>query len=100
MRHFERVSDGSIQVKDETGKQVLFKDGKGTERLATPAEFMKMLAMDTLEGYQFSNKPLMQYSFSAYNKAMGANLPTATSVPNGRDLQEMSQSELAKHAFS
>jgi hypothetical protein len=99
MRYFDRNQEGTLQVKDDLGKQVIFKGEDGERRPATPAEFMKMLAADDLEDYQFSNKRLMQYSFNAYNQSKGAGLPANNGHDIPKNLSELPQSELFRYAF-
>jgi hypothetical protein len=98
-RSFERTTGGEIHVKDDAGKQVTFKDEQGNVRPATPAEFMKLLASDDLEGYTFQNKSLMQHSFAPYNRARGAGLPSGNGHDIPKNLSELPQSELFKYAF-
>lgn len=94
-------TDSGLVVKDATGKQINIKDAEGNYRPATPKEFMQQLASGKLDDgeYTIPNKRLMQHTFAPFNKAMGAGLPSGNGLPTGKSYQEMSQAELAKHAF-
>jgi hypothetical protein len=92
--------DGTFQVVDESGKQVIYKDKESGDRVATPGDFMKMLASGIpMDAYKFTDLDSLRRTFEPYNKAMGAGLPTANGLPSGKPLHEMSQAELAKYAF-
>ena len=93
-------SDGSFQVVDESGKQVIYKDKESGDRVASPGDFMKMLASGaSMEAYQFTDLDSLRRTFEPYNKAQGVNLPSSNGLPSGKPLHEASQSELAKVAF-
>jgi len=93
-------SDGSLQVVDEAGKQVIYKDKDSGDRVASPGDFMKMLASGaSMESYQFTDLDSLRTTFEPYNKAQGVNLPSSNGLPSGKALHEASQSELAKVAF-
>lgn len=96
-QYFYRSQKGEMQVKDSKGETIYNEE---TGKPVTPVEFMNLLASNKLpEKYVLSQKDMIQQTFTAYNKAMGANLPSSNGMPSGKALSEMSQSELAKFAF-
>jgi len=98
-RYFNRGDNGALQVKDSLGNVVQIEES-GAEAPATPAQFMKLLAKGQLpEKYVFSSLELIQQAFPPANQSQGANLPTSSGFATGKALHEMSQAELAKHAF-
>lgn len=98
--YIERGKDGSLRVKDENGTEVIYRDPKDGDRVATPDDFMKMLIKgEDLSKYQFTDLETLQHMFEPFNKAMGANLPTQNGIPSNKPLHEMTQQERAKYAF-
>lgn len=97
--NFRYAEDKSLQVVDDTGKLLIASDDTGN-RPASPADFMKMLAANKLEGYQFGRASMLQLTLEAYNKASGAGIPANNGYNSGKAFSEMSQSELSKYAFS
>lgn len=96
--NFRYAEDKSLQVVDDAGKLLIASDDTGN-RPATPADFMKLLAANKLEGYQFNRASMLQLTLEAYNKASGAGLPQNNGYNGGKAFSEMSQSELSKYAF-
>ena len=104
-RNFERGQDGAIQVRDDAGVLVIYKDpaakaGESSERVATPADFLKMLASgDAGKGYRFNQLEMLRLTLEASNKSSGAGLPGQNGYNGTKPIGEMSQSELAQIAF-
>lgn len=98
-RYFERGEKGALQVKDTMGN-VVHIEKDGAEVPATPAQFMRLLSKGELpEKYAFTSVDMIQLAFPPANQSQGANLPTSSGFATGKPLQEMTQAELAKHAF-
>lgn len=105
-KNFERNKEGHLQIRDDAGQLLIYKDpdakaGSELERVATPADFMKMLADGTIvkSNYQFNQLEMLQLTLEAHNKASGAGLPGNPGYNGTKPLQEMSQAELGKLAF-
>ncbi len=104
--NFERNQEGGIQVRDDAGNLVIYKDpdtkpGESSERVATPADFLKMLANgDVAKGsYRFNELEMLSLTLEAANKSSGAGLPTNSGYNTSKPLQDLSQNELGKMAF-
>lgn len=98
-RYFERGEQGALQVKDAMGN-VIHVEKDGAEAPATPAQFMKLLSKGQLpDKYVFASMDMIQLAFPPANQSQGANLPTSSGFATSKALQEMTQAELAQHAF-
>lgn len=97
--NFERDNNGKLQVRDDAGNLVVFKPKEGPDRVASPAEFIKMLGANQLEGYQFNQLSMLQLTLEAYNKSSGSGLPGDNGIPVGVDIHKMSQANLGEMAF-
>ena len=104
--NFERNKDGGLQIRDDAGELVIYKDpdaptGTDSERVATPADFMKMLSSGAIakSRFQFNQLEMLQLTLEAYNKSDGPLLPGNNGYNSVKSLDEMSQGELAKLAF-
>ena len=97
---FQRTDSGAIQVKDAQGRLVTTKDEDGNLRPASPREFMKLLISGKLDNdFDIPNADFLKLSFSPYNKAMGAGLPSGNGAPMPKDLASLSQSQLGGIVF-
>ena len=104
--NFERNKDGHLQVRDDAGNLIIYKDpdakaGMESERVATAADFIKMLADGTIakSKYQFRRLPMLQFAMDSYNKASGPLLPDDTGYNGVKPLGELSQTELGSLIF-
>lgn len=103
--NFERNKEGNIQVRDDAGSLVIYKDpdakaGESSERVATPADFLKMLGSgDIGKQYKFNQLEMLKLTLEAHNKSSGAGLPGQNGYNGTKPLADMSQSELASMIF-
>ena len=86
--NFERNKEGGLQIRDD-------------ERVATPADFIKMLGSGAIakSRFQFHELEMLQLTLEAYNKSDGPLLPGNNGYNSVKSLDEMSQGELAELAF-
>lgn len=104
--NFERNEKGLLQIRDDAGQLVIYKDpdakaGTESERVATPADFLKMLGDGTIGKsiYQFNQLEMLQLTLEPFNKAGGPLLPGNNGYNRVKSLDDMSQAEIGEIAF-